>query len=98
MLTALLLGLFMIPVLPGAGAEVRGNGEMFPLNGPGWSLFFEYIGSIIYALKQIGRRAKEHAEHHQRLEAYYAPHNERAGGEAVRAHWRVIGIAEHETR
>ena len=58
-LTALLLGLFMIPVLPGAGAEVRGNGEMFPLNGPGWSLFFEYIGSIIYAtvLYRLGRRA-----------------------------------------
>ena len=23
---------------------------MFPLNGPGWSLFFEYIGNICYAL------------------------------------------------
>jgi peptidoglycan/LPS O-acetylase OafA/YrhL len=23
---------------------------MFPLNGPSWSLFFEYIGSILYAL------------------------------------------------
>ena len=30
--------------------EVRGNGEMFPLNGPSWSLFFEYIGNICYAL------------------------------------------------
>ena len=30
--------------------EVRGNGEMFPLNGPCWSLFFEYIGNIVYAL------------------------------------------------
>ncbi|MDE7141391.1 MAG: acyltransferase, partial [Muribaculaceae bacterium] len=30
--------------------EVRGNGEMFPLNGPSWSLFFEYIGSILYAI------------------------------------------------
>ncbi|MBO7315856.1 MAG: acyltransferase, partial [Paludibacteraceae bacterium] len=28
----------------------RGNGEMFPLNGPMWSLFFEYIGNIVYAL------------------------------------------------
>lgn len=26
------------------------NGEMFPLNGPSWSLFFEYIGNILYAL------------------------------------------------
>ncbi len=47
---AMLLGLFMLPVFPGAGADVRGNGEMFPLNGPCWSLFFEYIGNILYAL------------------------------------------------
>lgn len=47
---ALILGLFLIPTYPGAACEVRGNGEMFPLNGPCWSLFFEYIGSIIYAL------------------------------------------------
>lgn len=39
-----------IPAVPGAGYEVRGNGEMFPLNGPAWSLFFEYIGNIFYAL------------------------------------------------
>ncbi len=50
LLLALLLGLFLIPVLPGAGADVRGNNEMFPLNGPSWSLFFEYIGSILYAV------------------------------------------------
>ncbi len=45
-----ILGLFMIPALPGTAPEVRGNGEMFPLNGPSWSLFFEYAGSIFYAL------------------------------------------------
>ena len=39
-----------IPAWPGAMHEVRGNGEMFPLNGPTWSLFFEYIGNICYAL------------------------------------------------
>lgn len=49
MLALLLTGLF-IPAYPGAGYEVRGNGEMFPLNGPGWSLFFEYIGNLLYAL------------------------------------------------
>lgn len=49
-LLSLLLGLFMLPALPGTAPEVRGNGEMFPLNGPSWSLFFEYIGSIFYAL------------------------------------------------
>ncbi len=47
---SLLLSLFLIPALPGSGAEVRGNGEMFPLNGPSWSLFFEYIANIFYAL------------------------------------------------
>ena len=49
-MTALLLTMFMIPAVPGIPYEVRGNGEMFPLNGPGWSLFFEYIGNILYAL------------------------------------------------
>lgn len=39
---ALLLNLFLIPAVPGSGSEVRGNGEMYPLNGPSWSLFFEY--------------------------------------------------------
>lgn len=47
---ALLLSMLFIPAYPGAAHEVRGNGEMFPLNGPSWSLFFEYIGNIIYAL------------------------------------------------
>lgn len=61
--TAILLSavftLFMIPTMPGATAEIRGNGEMFPLNGPSWSLFFEYIGSVFYALflHRMGRRA-----------------------------------------
>lgn len=47
---ALLLTIFMVPALPGLPYEVRGNGEMFPLNGPMWSLSFEYIGNIFYAL------------------------------------------------
>lgn len=46
---AMLLTMCMIPALPGMPHEVRGNGEMFPLNGPAWSLFFEYVGSILYA-------------------------------------------------
>jgi len=49
-LISLLLGMLLIPVVPGAAQDVRGNGEMFPLNGPGWSLFFEYIGNILFAL------------------------------------------------
>ncbi len=47
---ALLATMLMVPVLPGSPAEVRGNGEMFPLNGPAWSLFFEYVGNVAYAL------------------------------------------------
>ena len=47
---ALLLTMLMIPALPGLPYEVRGNGEMFSLNGPAWSLFFEYLGNILYAL------------------------------------------------
>ncbi len=49
-MTAMLLTMLMIPAVPGVSYEVRGNGEMFPLNGPGWSLFFEYVGNIVYAL------------------------------------------------
>ena len=47
---AFVCGCLMLPALPGIPREVRGNGEMFPLNGPCWSLFFEYIGNIVYAL------------------------------------------------
>lgn len=43
--------LLSLLILPSTGAvEVRGNTELFPLNGPHWSLFFEYIGSILYAV------------------------------------------------
>ena len=45
---ATLLGLFLIP--SPTGMDVRGNTEAFPLNGPHWSLFFEYIGSLLYGL------------------------------------------------
>ncbi|MDE7122776.1 MAG: acyltransferase, partial [Alistipes sp.] len=56
---AMLLSLFLVPALPGSAAEVRGNGEMFPLNGPSWSLFFEYVGNILYALllRRLSTRA-----------------------------------------
>lgn len=47
---AFVCGCLMLPALPRMPREVRGNGEMFPLNGPCWSLFFEYVGKIVYAL------------------------------------------------
>ena len=39
---------FMIPVRP--SMDCRGWDESFPINGPQWSLFFEYIANILYAL------------------------------------------------
>lgn len=48
LLVATVLNMFLIPAT--TGSEIRGVGEMFPLNGPSWSLFFEYIGNILYAL------------------------------------------------
>ncbi|MDE7387872.1 MAG: acyltransferase [Muribaculaceae bacterium] len=56
---SLVMGLLLLPVWPGFGGEVRGNGEMFPLNGPSWSLFFEYIGSFLYGiwLHRLSRKA-----------------------------------------
>ena len=47
LLIATLLSALLIPAT--VGGEIRGLGEMFPLNGPSWSLFFEYIGNILYA-------------------------------------------------
>jgi peptidoglycan/LPS O-acetylase OafA/YrhL len=48
MLLIMLIGFTLIPVRP--SMDIRGWQEMHPLNGPGWSLFFEYIANILYAL------------------------------------------------
>lgn len=42
------LGCLMIPVSP--AMDLRGWGETYPLNGPAWSLMFEYIANILYML------------------------------------------------
>lgn len=47
---SMLCAMLFILAIPGGCYEIRGNGEMFPLNGPSWSLFFEYIGNTLYAL------------------------------------------------
>ncbi|WP_281227847.1 acyltransferase family protein [Flavobacterium aquiphilum] len=44
----MLVGCTLIP-LP-VSMDIRGWTEMHPLNGPGWSLFFEYLANIFYAL------------------------------------------------
>jgi peptidoglycan/LPS O-acetylase OafA/YrhL len=38
----------LLPIPP--SMDIRGWSEMHPLNGPAWSLFFEYIANILYAL------------------------------------------------
>lgn len=48
MLLILLIGYTLIPVPP--AMDIRGWNEMHPLNGPAWSLFFEYIANLLHAL------------------------------------------------
>jgi peptidoglycan/LPS O-acetylase OafA/YrhL len=47
-LLVMLLGWLMIPLRP--GGDLRGWDEIYPLNGPQWSLFYEYIANALYAL------------------------------------------------
>ena len=47
---AFLLTCFFMPAWPGSQTDLRGLGELYSLNGPMWSLFFEYIGNVCYAL------------------------------------------------
>jgi len=44
----MLIGFTMIP-LP-IFADIRGWDETYPLNGPAWSLFYEYVANILYAV------------------------------------------------
>lgn len=48
LLLVMFIGMTVIPV--GKSLDIRGWNEMHPLNGPTWSLFFEYIANIAYAL------------------------------------------------
>ncbi len=48
MLLVMLVGCTMLPLLP--SMDIRGWQEMHPLDGPAWSLFFEYVANILYAL------------------------------------------------
>ena len=45
---AMILGFTLLPALQ--SWDIRGWNEMHPLNGPAWSLFWEYIANILYAL------------------------------------------------
>ncbi|RED26784.1 peptidoglycan/LPS O-acetylase OafA/YrhL [Flavobacterium cutihirudinis] len=47
-IVTMIVGFTLLPIPP--SLEIRGWGEMHPLDGPAWSLFFEYIANILYAL------------------------------------------------
>ena len=53
----MLIGFTMIPVAP--SMDIRGWNEMYPLNGPAWSLFFEYVANIlhVFILRKLSRVA-----------------------------------------
>ncbi|MFD1875430.1 acyltransferase family protein [Hymenobacter bucti] len=48
LLLVMFIGFTLLPVP--LSLDIRGWQEMHPLDGPGWSLFFEYIANILYAL------------------------------------------------
>lgn len=47
-LLTMLIGFTLLPVP--VSMDIRGWQELHPLNGPGWSLFYEYIANILYGL------------------------------------------------
>ena len=48
LLLVTLVGFFLFP-LPNS-FDIRGWAEMYPTNGPAWSLFYEYVANIFYGL------------------------------------------------
>lgn len=48
LLLVMVIGFTLVPV--GRSFDIRGWSEMHPLDGPAWSLFFEYVANILYAL------------------------------------------------
>ena len=55
-LAVMVAGFFMIP-MP-ASADIRGWGETYTLNGPAWSLLYEFLANILYAagVRKLGNR------------------------------------------
>ncbi len=56
LIAVMLVGCTLLP-LP-VRMDIRGWDEMHPLNGPAWSLFFEYVANILYAfwLRRLSNR------------------------------------------
>jgi len=48
LLGIMIIGCTLIPVTK--ALDIRGWSEMHPLNGPAWSLFFEYIANLLYGI------------------------------------------------
>jgi Predicted acyltransferases len=48
LILVMLIGYTLIPV--SHSLDIRGWSEMHPLDGPAWSLFYEYMANILYAL------------------------------------------------
>lgn len=46
LLLTMVIGFTLIPIPP--KMDIRGWNEMHPLNGPAWSLFFEYLANILH--------------------------------------------------
>ena len=57
MLLVMLIGFTMFPLPP--TMDIRGWFESYPLNGPAWTLFYEYIANILYAvvIRKFSKRA-----------------------------------------
>lgn len=57
MLLVMLIGYTILPI--SLSMDIRGWQEMHPLNSVGWSLFFEYIANILYAvwIRKFSKRA-----------------------------------------
>lgn len=53
----MLVGFTLLPLPP--SMDIRGWQEMHPLNGPGWSLFYEYVANILYAagVRKLSKKA-----------------------------------------
>lgn len=57
MLLVMLLGCFLIPTR--GCLDIRGWAESYSLNGPAWTLMFEYIANLLYAtvIRRLGKIA-----------------------------------------
>ncbi|MEJ0039502.1 MAG: acyltransferase [Gammaproteobacteria bacterium] len=57
LLLVMFIGCTLVPLT--RSLDIRGWSETYPLNAPAWSLFYEYIGNVLYAvgLRKLSNRA-----------------------------------------